>query len=225
MLLRLATLTAVLSSTVAFGQQGPLEHQGQAWGLITGTGHLQPSKRVRWYAEVQSRIGLTDRRFNLLLLRAALGFDIGAGWSVWLGNGWVPSFNPSYRSELRPWLQVSGEHTVAPGFRVINRSRFEVRFLDNAQGISVRVRHMVRAVYKLGDSPYSLVASDELFVTVNKVTGGPAQGLDQNRLFIGASRSFGVPVLEVGYLATYVWRSPAPRLSHTALVWLAFNFP
>lgn len=225
MCFRLVTLGAVLTSAVAFGQQGPLEHHAQAWGLVSATGHFQPSKRVRWWAEVQPRIELTDQRFHLLVLRAAIGFEVGAGWSLWVGNAWTPSFNPTYRSELRPWQQVLGEHKMGEHFKLINRSRAEERFLDKAEGVSIRLRHMVRGVYKLGDSPYSLVASDELFVTLNKVTNGPAMGLDQNRLFVGANRSFGVPVLEAGYLATYVWRASAPRLNHSVVVWLAFNFP
>ena len=174
---------------------------------------------------MQPRLELiTEQRFDAIVLRAAFGFDVGAGWSIWLGTAWTPSFNPTYRSELRPSLQVLGEHPFGR-FRLMNRFRTEERFLDKAEGLSIRMRHMVRGAYQLGDSPYSLVASDELFVTLNKVTGGPAQGLDQNRFFIGANRSFGVPVLEAGYLATYVWRAVGPRLNHTVVVWLAFNVP
>lgn len=94
----------MLTASVAMPQvaAAPLDHHAQAWGLLTATGHFVPSKRVRWWAEVQPRIELSEQRFNQLLVRAAIGFDVGAGWSLWLGNAWTPSFNPTYRSELRP---------------------------------------------------------------------------------------------------------------------------
>ncbi len=217
----------LLTTLLVLGQTAspaPLENRGAVWGIVTATGHWSSTTRARWYVEAQPRFDTTAASFSAIILRGAAGFDVGAGFSAWLGFGWAPSFIPAFRNELRPFAQVLGEHSFG-AFRLINRFRFEDRFLQDAGGMSLRVRHMVRGVYRLGESNFALAAYDELFVNLNTVGNGPAQGLDQNRAFIGANRTFGsFTVLEAGYLAAYVWRTQGPRLVHTAVIWLAFNF-
>ncbi len=215
----LAAALMVLAQTAA-----PVEQRAQVWAVITSTGRAAEGSRVRWFVEAQPRFDLTNARLSNLFLRAAVGFEVGAGFSIWVGNGYTPSFIPNYRQELRPYLQVLGQHAFGP-FQLVNRFRFEERFLDNAKGISLRARHSVRIGYQLGDSRFALAAYDEFFFTLNAITGGPPQGLDQNWTFIGLNCSFGSSVvLEAGYNAVYLFRSPVSQLIHTGVVLLAFNF-
>ena len=76
-------------------------------------------------------------------------------------------------------------------------------------------------------SPWQLAAYDELFVNLNESAGGPARGLDQNRLFVGLGRVMGPVTVEAGYLLDTVVRpEPKPLLQRSCIVlWAALSFP
>ena len=72
------------------------------------------------------------------------------------------------------------------------------------------------------EARWSLAAWDELLVTLDDTEAGPAEGVDQNRLFLGVLRQYSPKVgLEFGYL--WVTSKPPASLrthAHTAFVWL-----
>ena len=74
------------------------------------------------------------------------------------------------------------------------------------------------------DAPLRWVAYDEAFVNLNGAAGGPPQGFDQNRLFVGVGWQQDSTLFELGYLNNFVVRSaPRPELMRHALV-LAASF-
>ena len=50
-----------------------LEHELQSWSLLTVWGH---EGKARWFAEAQSRLSLISSRFDRLLLRPAVCFQL-----------------------------------------------------------------------------------------------------------------------------------------------------
>jgi hypothetical protein len=199
------------------------EHDVQSWSLLTVWGQHD---RFRWYAEAQPRVSLNRGAFERLLLRPAVGIQVTPALSLWLGYAWTPTFNP-YKDEQRPFQQVLVENKWGV-VSLVNRSRIEERFIGGTTGASIRLRHMVRAVIRFGDSsPWGVALYDELFVTLNQQAGGPAQGFDQNRAFAGINLKVDAWQFELGYMNNLVHRA-APsndRMLHNLTAMIVFNVP
>lgn len=216
-------LTLGLLVATASGAQA-LEHDVDSWTVLNVWGRHD---RFRWYLEAQPRVSLTQRKFDRLLLRPAVGYQVSPNVSLWVGYGWTPSFIPSYRDEQRPWQQVLVEHKFGV-VSLVNRSRVEERFIANTDGASIRVRHMVRSVIRFGaESPWGVALYDEIFFTLNTVTNGPVAGFDQNRVFAGINLKVAEWQFELGYMNNFVER-PAPsadRMNHNITAMIVFTVP
>ena len=73
-----------------------------------------------------------------------------------------------------------------------------------------------------GRARWSLVGWDEFLLTMDETRSGPAQGIDQNRLFVGTLRQFSP---KVGFEFGYLWVTSEPPASprthaHNLSVWL-----
>ena len=103
------------------------------------------------------------------------------------------------------------------------RVRLEQRFQESWSDASHRLRVMGRGVRPFDtDCRWALTTWDELLLTLDETTGGPWQGVDQNRLFAGVLRQFSPRVgLEMGYLWVTSDPPAMPRAhAHTLSVWL-----
>jgi hypothetical protein len=194
-----------------------VEHDAQTWTLLVAQGRFTPE--LRGYAEVQPRIADSWTRFDRLLVRAALGWQVSPAVSLWIGYAWTPLISPRFIHEHRPFQQLLIENRWGK-FSLINRTRLEERFIEGLPVASARLRHMVRGLYQLGESPWRLAAYDEAFVTLNAVESGPVAGFDQNRAFLGVNwQVHPVLQLEAGYLNHVVRRAaPAQMLMNHILV-------
>jgi hypothetical protein len=199
------------------------EHDVQSWTLLTVWGKRD---RFRWYAEAQPRVSLNRLATERLLLRPAVGVQVTPALSLWVGYAWTPTFGP-YNDEQRPFQQVLVENKWGV-LNLVNRSRFEERFIGGASGASIRLRHMVRAVVRFGESsPWGAAAYDELFLTLNQLAVGPLQGFDQNRAFAGINLKVDAWQFELGYMNALVNRA-APsndRMLHNLTAMVVFNVP
>lgn len=226
-MLRTVAFLSVLMGTAVHAQT---QQSTQGWLLVTGSGRF--AEKFRWYGEVQPRSVLSPPSVERLLVRAAIGYQLTEKVSGWFGYGWTPLISPAFADEQRPFLQALLEDTGG-AVKFINRSRFEARFiqvppsgplgarLENDLRVSLRVRHMLRAVAPLGDSGFAVAAYDELFVNVS-----PTLTADQNRLFAGASYAVNKSLtVEAGYIWNHVWRpaQATDRTNHIALLWLSFS--
>ncbi len=180
----------------------------QEWSLFM----VQKDLGKRWigYFEVQPRFGNDVSELDRLIVRPAVGYRINPNISIWQGYGYTPQFAPAFRGEHRSFQQLLAEHDLGTG-RIINRTRLEQRFIDDAGGTSVRLRHMVRLTHPIGRSKrWSWVGYNEFFFNLNSVSAGPQAGFDQNRVFVGVNRKVNQRLLlEAGYLADFI-NSPAP---------------
>lgn len=163
------------------------------------------SNGVRLFAEIQPRFGDNNERLTQLIVRPAIGYTLNKRMSVWLGYGWTPSTFPEYTNENRIFQQFLVEDSF-PSFSMSNRTRLEERFIEGAGASSVRIRHLLRISKPLDSkNQWALVGSNELFWNLNTTPRGPQSGFDQNRIFLGLSKSVAPQTrIEFGYLGSFI---------------------
>ncbi len=223
---RLAAFAAALALAGTPTPALALDHDLQSWSLFIAQGYAAP--KFRWYGEVQPRVGNDVSELDRLLVRGALGYQLTPAVSLWGGYAWTPLFAPEFKDEHRPFEQLLVENRFGPLF-LINRTRFEQRFIEGADGPSLRARHMLRGVVRLGEgSPLGVALYDEVFFTLNQPSGAPRRGFDQNRAFVGPNYKLSdVVQVELGYMNNFVNR-PAPaedRMNHNLVFMLLASFP
>jgi hypothetical protein len=194
----------------------------QFWLQVLATVRLSENWRLhleeqpRWYEDWSDSYQI--------ITRTALGRRIGSRVSLWGGYAWVAKPPGSgVTHEQRIWEQLSATLPAAARWTPSIRVRLEQRFQDGWADSSHRLRLMGRAVRPLdAGARWSLAAWDEILVSLDETAAGPAQGVDQNRLFAGVLRQFSAKVgLEFGYLWVTSEAPASPRMhAHNAFVWL-----
>lgn len=184
------------------------DNELQNWDMVTL--RVDAPHRLSIYAEGQARTGFgleKNEGMDRLLARGALGYRVTPWMSLWQGAVWTPSYRPQFHNENRLFQQLLLENRLKK-LIVINRTRLEERFIENAGATSLRFRHMVRLAYPLDKAQkWSAVTFDEYFVNLNRTPSGPRGGFDQNRLFVGINRKLTEQVnAEAGYMLVCVNR-------------------
>ncbi len=158
------------------------------WSPVYLTFPLSPT--FVGYMEVNPRFGDDVSELDQLLLRPAIGYKLTDHLSLWQGYAWIGNYQPRFSEEHRVFQQLLYKRTF-PFVKLLSRSRLEERFIDNADGTSVRARTMLRGDFPLPHVPdWAVVVYDEIFVNLNAVGNGPDSGLDQNRFFLGMNHRF-----------------------------------
>jgi hypothetical protein len=231
--MRLSCICAVVLALVSGGARAG-EVDVQHWHNLFAQGRLvvpgatsSENSPALFYLEVQPRLSVLQTKPERVLFRAALGWEIAKGLSLWGGVGAIPVFEAPLWSagEVRLWQQLMFVDRLGP-LQLVYRARLEERAFEGAGEPSLRLRVMVRGVwdFPVGDGDWALVGFDEGFVGV----AGPAErlGFDQNRLFVGVLHRF-APWLSVegGYLWVQVGDPAAStsRTLHTALLQTTVN--
>jgi hypothetical protein len=181
------------------------------------------------HAEAQPRWNEDVSQRDQLLLRGALGRRLGPRLSVWGGYGYIPRWaSGDLLHEQRLWQQVSATLPPVGRWMPSLRLRQEQRFLEQWGDTSHRFRALGRLVRPIGASPWSVAVWDEYFVTLDDTSRGPAQGFDQNRLFLTALRRLSPSItFEGGYLWQVVPANQArgTRHGHSVFTWLNWTPP
>ena len=181
------------------------------------------TEKIKVNFEINPRIQKNITHINQLLVRPSIGYQLTKNLSLWQGYGWITNYIPRFVREERIWQQILHEKESS-NFHLINRFRVEERFIQNVNGVPVRMRHLLRFMYPLGEKKeWSFVTSDELFVNLDTHFKGPQAGVDQNRFFVGLNRKLSENVnVEGGYQMQYInLKSPTvDKLNHIIL----FNF-
>ena len=185
------------------------------------------------YAEYQPRFFDYNKYNGAVLHRGAIGRNIGHGFSAWIGYGLITwnqrnqsKFPAKTQHEDRPFLMLMHGKEMG-NWKLTNRTRFEDRLFRHTDEGSKRFRHMIRAQYKFGDSPWAVAVWDEWFYNTNDIkpsarSHAPVtkEGFDQNRAFAGVAYYFGDKqqhMVETGYMNNYVNGARNDRNAH---VWM-----
>ena len=194
----------------------------QFWLQILAT--IRLSENWRLHLEEWPRFSQDQDGAFQVITRAALGRRLSPRVTAWGGYAWIAKPpGPGVTHEHRIWEQLSATFPSAARWTPSLRLRLEQRFQDTWSDSSHRLRIMGRAVRPFDDrARWSFAGWDELLVTLDDTETGPAQGVDQNRLFAGVLRQFSPKVgLEVGYLWVTSDPPTGPRThAHNLFVWL-----
>lgn len=146
------------------------------------------TEKVHSRFQVSPRLldNVTD--FSQFITHGALGYRFNKYFSIWQGYAWSTTYIPNFRREQRLYNDVFFEHNLKK-LEIENRFRFEERFLQSIEGITLRGRYRFRASYPLDKKEkWRAVFFDEIFFNCNSHYDGPQAGLDQNRIYVGLNR-------------------------------------
>ncbi len=147
---------------------------------------------INRFDEQWSGMLLAQGRFNqdisnaqVFLLRPEVSYNVSPEVQLTLGFDYFDRLDRGRPTEYRVWEQLGIGHEMGP-IGLTNRLRVEQRFIDGVEGPSVRMRYRLRGQGWVDDDKrWMLFASNEIFYTINDVSGGPPVGFNQNRLQAG----------------------------------------
>ncbi len=219
---------AALASVLLLASTAHAEEDGQVWfAPIVQTPIVG---KLRSWLELQARFKDEGNQLDRLIVRPALNYPLGAGFTAWVGYGYMPftrlvNGESKLYPEHRGWQQLTHVGGAPERGQLQNRLRFEQRFIDNVDTAALRLRYMARLVHRprsWGGFGYALW--DEIFVNLNSPSGTLKSGFDQNRFAFGLQYAVSKAlVFEPSYVAITQFRPNREVLiGHTALlfVWI-----
>ena len=221
--MRKLLLILTLISTQVFAKGDPTE-DFQIWVPVNINAKL--SENWRGFLEVQPRIGNNAQDLNVAIVRPAIGYALNSNWTVWGGYLMQSTRNSTtndYEIENRSWQGLTFKEKYDNNIVEV-RNRLEQRFLPHNHDISHRWRTRVRVEHLFDQSPWSLIASEEIFVNLNNndVNSNLQEGANQNRAYAGVGYRFNPNFqVETGYLNNYVFNSSPATLDQTNNVWMS----
>ena len=186
-------------------------------------------------------LGSTQSPNTLLLMRPAVGYQFTEWLNVFVGYAWQPVYFDD--SAMRGARNVD-EHRIFQqlGLRFAGssldfsgRTRLEQRVRTNGPGSSEndggdghwahRFRQQARVAWTIAEgSPWQIIASDEVFVHLNRTNYPTRSGIDQNRAFLGVGYDTPGARVEVGYTNQFVHRFTDPdQINHVLTINLIFK--
>jgi hypothetical protein len=205
----------------------------QTWGNITAIGNLgvvtPELKSFKYWLEGQGRFGNNSSTFSQGVLRGGLGYRVNNDVSLWLGYAFVPTDQPFAKipfDEHDIWEQLLWTHKFE-AVTLTSRTRVEQRFIPTGNDVGLRLLQQLKAFMPLVCAPsFSLVASDEYFVNLNKTDYGARAGFDQNWVFAGLGYNFNPNIrTEIGYMLQYINKPVGADRKHDILLLnLMFNY-
>ncbi|MBI2388211.1 MAG: DUF2490 domain-containing protein [Deltaproteobacteria bacterium] len=222
---KVACWAAAIAAVAAVSLSAPraahaFEVDEQLWGAVVLQAPV--AGKLRLYAEAQGRrLPHDDTR---MMLRPALNYGLGSGFTAWAGYAWTPQLTPVFKDEHRAWQQLTHQADVRE-VTLVHRLRLEQRFIETLDGPSWRVRFMPRFVYRpKAWHGFGVVVWDEIMFHLASPDRGPKPGLDQNRFAVGFQYAVSKKLIfEPTYVANAFYRPNRDgRLMHTALlvVWV-----
>ena len=166
--------------------------------------------------------------FNQFILHGLLGYRFNKHISFFQGYAWSTLYIPHFRREQRPYQELTISHDVDK-LSFDHRLRFEERFIQGVDDVSLRGRYRIKGIYPLDkNKKLALVFFDEIFFNLNSQSDGPQAGLDQNRIYAGINRKFNENInADLGYQLQHLYRrgSAVDTLNHFIFFYLNFSLP
>jgi len=191
----------------------------RVWWNVTAQERGATESPWRWYVELQGRMRDGVDALDQLLARPAIGYDLNARSSVWLGYGYTPAF-PSAGgvvTENRAWQQYLWNGPAAGG-TLASRSRLEERSIEGNEALAWRFRQQVRVTRAVSSGGRATaIVWDEVFVHLN-ATRRTGRGFDQNRVFGGIGLGLDSHArIEIGYMNQFINGHGGPDRMHHIL--------
>ena len=200
---------------------------GRYWFVLTTQGKL-PAQNWGWLFDVHQRFRDEGAHADNFIIRAGISYQINPKTSATLGFDHVVNHPAGKEAsdENRLWQQIAYKFDPILGVNLSSRTRLEQRWREGGDDTGYRFRQMIKATIPLDINPkLAIVASEELFINLNKTDWGLNRGNDQNRVFLGINWAFTPSTsIETGYLNQYVNTRNIDRVNHVLATTLRLNF-
>jgi Protein of unknown function (DUF2490) len=232
-LLALAVLSTLAAATIAIApaaaqqkqtkQPTPPQTPNDDLRLATELGfeyRLSPQWRLRFDSQLILDHDI-DRARNLQL-RPGVEYAITPHWAVVGGYVQYQPFTTQLIATRGPFQDIAfgmdfGHLSLA------NRLRTEELFADTNGALLIRTRYRLSAQHPIGDSPWSVLVSDEIYFNLKTDGTGRTAGFDRNKFYGGLVFDVGHGAkVSAGYELTEV--EPTGGLNEFHTIKLGFAF-
>jgi hypothetical protein len=181
---------------------------------------LSPEWRLRLDSKLE--IDHDISRARSLELRPAVEYAITPHWAVVGGYVQYQPYTTRIAATRGPFQDIAfgldfGHLSLA------NRLRTEELFFDTNGALLIRTRYRLSAQHPIGDSPWSVLVSDEIYFNLKTDGTGRTPGFDRNKFYGGLVVDIGRGArVSAGYELTEV--EPIRGLSEYHTIKLGFAF-
>lgn len=190
-----ALVALCLACETATAQQQQRRTGPAPRGTISGDIWLTPSVGVeyridqRWsfHMDAQLRFDQNVARLRHLEVRPGFEYSLGPQWALAAGYVQVTTYPERARPSRGPFQDLLYRGRIDGWLPITGRLRWEELFFEDHM-VLVRTRALVGVRIPLGEGPWELALSDEVFINVNKDRPTRTTGFAQNRAFMGFGR-------------------------------------
>jgi hypothetical protein len=204
---RLASLCLLLLVAAGVAPQHAIADDQQAWSAVFVNGPVVPGSRLLGWFDGHARFRQDGDELDVNLLRPGVGWRVGPKLDLWVGYARIDTQRAGDDlEEDRAWQQATYPVTKWAGGTLSGRTRLEQRFRDTGDDTGWRLRQFFRYARPLAShGHFGLLASTEVFYSLNAADWGQRSGFDQNRALLGgyyqpSSRWR----IEAGYMHQYI---------------------
>jgi len=201
-----------------------------SWAVDSDTGlwAIATAKRglnEKWAASLSGQLRFHRDMGSLerVVLRPSLDYRVNQRITATAGYDAHFIRSPADKIEQRLWEQLLYQVPTG-GFNLSGRLRLEQRFIEHVSGTAVRLRIFAKATRPLAKGPWYAALRNEVAFGLNGLPGGPRDGFDQNRLFLGLGRLLSPRTkIEFGYQMHYARRVGEDAIIHQILISILFQ--
>ncbi len=212
--------TPLLLLLVALGSVAPepaISDDRQAWSALFVNGPVARGSRLLGWFDGHARFREDGDELDVNLLRPGLGWRVGPKLDLWVGYARIETQRAGDDlTEERAWQQATYPVAKWAGGSLSGRTRLEQRFRDTGDDTGWRLRQFFRYARPSASHPhFGLLASTEVFYSLNEADWGQRSGFDQNRALLGGYYQPSARWrIEAGYMHQYI-RVAGPRPDRT----------
>ncbi|WP_269513725.1 DUF2490 domain-containing protein [Brevundimonas subvibrioides] len=201
-----AAILASAAVVLTLAAPAAAQHDNQVWTAAFASGPVREGGKVLAWWDSHARFRDEGDHLDTTLLRAGVGWRASPRLDLWAGYAHITQRRPGPDTvEHRAWQQATYPIADLAGGRLTGRTRLEQRFREGTDDTGWRVRQFVRWSRPVASSDFSVVLSNETFVTLNRTDWGQSGGYDQNRAFAGVGWQMTPKFrLEAGYMNQHV---------------------
>jgi hypothetical protein len=178
----------------------------------------------RWLARLDSKLVLDHDvdRARHLELRPGVEYALTPNWAVVGGYVQYQPFTTQIAALRGPFQDIAFGMDFGH-LALANRVRTEELFFDTNGALLVRARYRLSAQHPIGDSPWSVLLSDEVYFNLKTDGTGRSAGYDRNKFYGGLIVDIGRGAkVSAGYELTTV--EPTGGLNEYHAIKLGFAF-
>ena len=191
---RIAVLLAVfcLVSNSAQAQrrqqqrQGAQAQNGDVWETPALGLEYRIDKKWSFHLDAQLRFDQGMSRVRSLQVRPGLEYALTPNWALAAGYVQYTRYLQGARQSRGPFQDIL-YRTRVEGLPIVGRLRWEELFYDN-NTLLVRTRALAGVRIPLGESPWELALSNEVYINLTIERPGQPAGFADNHAFVGFGR-------------------------------------